>query len=77
MKVTLSPKQSPIPSFHLPVNLSDWFPQQRMKTKREEIRQLILKIKERQEVDRKEVSASPRCPEVPETPQTPNVPISP
>lgn len=69
--------ESPIPSFHLPVNLSDWFPQQRMKTKREEIRQLILKIKERQEVDRKEVSASPRCPEVPETPQTPNVPISP
>ncbi|XP_033990695.1 LOW QUALITY PROTEIN: sentrin-specific protease 6 [Trematomus bernacchii] len=69
--------ESPIPSFHLPVNLSDWYPQQRMKTKREEIRQLILKIKERQEVDRKEVSASPRCPEVPETPQTPNVPISP
>ncbi|KAF3850328.1 hypothetical protein F7725_020047 [Dissostichus mawsoni] len=68
---------NPIPSFHLPVNLSDWFPQQRMKTKREEIKQLILKIKERQEVDRKEVSASPRCPEVPETPQTPNGPPNP
>ncbi|KAK5879632.1 hypothetical protein CesoFtcFv8_022731 [Champsocephalus esox] len=73
--------QNPIPSFHLPVNLSDWFPQQRMRTKREEIKQLILKLKERQDVDRKEVSASPRCPEVPETPQTPNgppnVPIGP
>uniref|UniRef100_A0A3B5KRN4 Ubiquitin-like protease family profile domain-containing protein n=1 Tax=Xiphophorus couchianus TaxID=32473 RepID=A0A3B5KRN4_9TELE len=46
--------ENPIPSFHLPMNLSDWFPQQRMKTKREEIKELILKIKDQQEVDRKE-----------------------
>ncbi|KAM8847536.1 sentrin-specific protease 6 isoform 1-T1 [Synchiropus picturatus] len=41
--------QNPIPSFHLPLNLSDWFPQQRMKTKRQEIRGLILQLKEQQE----------------------------
>ncbi|KAF0023979.1 hypothetical protein F2P81_024609 [Scophthalmus maximus] len=47
--------QNPIPSFHLPVNLSDWFPQQRMKTKREEIRRLILNIQAQQELDRDQV----------------------
>lgn len=52
LPVTL--EQTPIPSFHLPVSLTDWFPQQRMKTKREEIRELILKIQEQQELDRKE-----------------------
>lgn len=47
-------KQNPIPSFHLPIQLSDWFPQQRMKTKRNEIKELILKIQQHQELDRKQ-----------------------
>ncbi|XP_051264973.1 sentrin-specific protease 6 isoform X2 [Dicentrarchus labrax] len=79
--------ENPIPSFHLPVNLSDWFPQQRMKTKREEIKELILKIQEQQEPDRKEpdrVEAPPSSPEEPEIEETsgstgrpPHLPISP
>lgn len=79
--------QTPIPSFHLPMNLSDWFPQQRMKTKREEIRELILKIQAQQELDRKEsdqADAPPDSPEEPEIEETsgskarlPNLPISP
>lgn len=48
--------ENPLPSFHLPANLSEWFPQQRMKTKREEIKELILKIQTQQEVDKKEAS---------------------
>ncbi|XP_074471250.1 sentrin-specific protease 6 isoform X2 [Sebastes fasciatus] len=51
--------ENPIPSFHLPVNLSDWFPQQRMKTKREEIKELIVKIQDQQEMDKKERLGSP------------------
>ncbi|XP_034143708.1 sentrin-specific protease 6 isoform X3 [Esox lucius] len=46
--------ENPLPSFHLPMNLADWFPQQRMKTKREEIKELILKIQTQQETDKKE-----------------------
>nr|XP_046229368.1 sentrin-specific protease 6 isoform X2 [Scatophagus argus] len=79
--------ENPIPSFHLPVNLSEWFPQQRMKTKREEIKELILKIQEQQELDRKEsdqVEAPPGSPEEPEIEETsgstgrpPNLPVSP
>ncbi|XP_076612147.1 sentrin-specific protease 6 isoform X2 [Chaetodon auriga] len=79
--------ENPIPSFHLPVNLSEWFPQQRMKTKREEIKELILKIQEQQELDKKEpdrVEAPPSSPEEPEIEETsgskgqpPNLPISP
>lgn len=34
------------------MNLLDWFPQQRMKTKREEIKELILKIQTQQQLDR-------------------------
>lgn len=52
-------KQNPISSFHLPIQLSDWFPQQRMKTKRNEIKDLILKIQEQQEVDRKQPEQAP------------------
>ena len=48
--------QNPLPSFHLPVNLSEWFPQQRMKTKREEIKELIRKIQTQQELDKKEAA---------------------
>ncbi|XP_034158023.2 sentrin-specific protease 6 isoform X4 [Pangasianodon hypophthalmus] len=44
--------ENPVPSFHLPMNLLDWFPQQRMKTKREEIKELILKIQSKQLLDR-------------------------
>uniref|UniRef100_A0A3Q3XIP0 Sentrin-specific protease 6 n=1 Tax=Mola mola TaxID=94237 RepID=A0A3Q3XIP0_MOLML len=57
--------ENPIPSFHLPVHLSDWFPQQRMKTKRDEIRELILKIQQQQEQDLNVVSSSAElCPSV-------------
>uniref|UniRef100_A0A665VJQ3 Sentrin-specific protease 6 n=1 Tax=Echeneis naucrates TaxID=173247 RepID=A0A665VJQ3_ECHNA len=65
--------ENPIPSFHLPVNLSEWFPQQRMKTKREEIKELILKIQTQQELDREEpeqVEAPPGSPEEPEIEET-------
>ncbi|XP_029902980.1 sentrin-specific protease 6 isoform X2 [Myripristis murdjan] len=79
--------ENPIPSFHLPVNLSEWFPQQRMKTKREEIKELILKIQAQQDLDKKEsdrVTDSPSSPEEPEIEETSglaggpqNLPISP
>ncbi|KAK9531933.1 hypothetical protein VZT92_011323 [Zoarces viviparus] len=79
--------ENPISSFHLPVNLSEWFPAQRMKTKREEIKELILKIKEQQEVDKKgagQVQAPPSSPGEPEIEETsgstvrpPNLPIGP
>ncbi|XP_073531688.1 sentrin-specific protease 6 isoform X3 [Phyllobates terribilis] len=44
--------ENPIQSFDLPMNLTDWFPQQRMKTKREEIRNLILGLQELQSKDK-------------------------
>ncbi|XP_040920515.1 sentrin-specific protease 6 isoform X4 [Toxotes jaculatrix] len=79
--------ENPIPSFHLPLNLSEWFPQQRMKTKREEIKELILKIQAQQELDKEEsdqVRVPPSSPEEPEIEETsgstgrlPNLPISP
>ncbi|XP_047244184.1 sentrin-specific protease 6 isoform X2 [Girardinichthys multiradiatus] len=74
--------EDPIPSFHLPMNLSEWFPQQRMKTKRQEIKELILKIKDQQEQDKKEsdqVDAPPSSPEEPEIEEThgSNLSISP
>lgn len=79
--------QNPIPSFHLPLNLAEWFPQQRMKTKREEIKELILKIQAQQELERKEpeqVKASAGSSEEPEIEETSgwkglltNVPVSP
>lgn len=75
-------KQNPIPSFNLPINLSDWFLQQRMKTKRNEIKELILKIQQQQqEMDRKEpkkaLPSSPEEPEIQETSESaaPNLPI--
>lgn len=79
--------ENPLPSFHLPVNLSEWFPQQRMKTKREEIKELILKIQAQQELDKKEADqledppSSPEEPEIEETSgsagRPPKLPISP
>nr|XP_033791314.1 sentrin-specific protease 6 isoform X2 [Geotrypetes seraphini] len=46
--------EHPIPSFELPMNLTDWFPQQRMKTKREEIQHLILNLQEDQKKRQKD-----------------------
>ncbi|XP_043076099.1 sentrin-specific protease 6 isoform X2 [Puntigrus tetrazona] len=43
--------EKPLPSFHLPMNLLDWFPQQRMKTKRDEIKDLILKLQTQQQLN--------------------------
>ncbi|XP_040205910.1 sentrin-specific protease 6 isoform X2 [Rana temporaria] len=45
--------ENPIQSFDLPMNLTDWFPEQRMKTKREEIRNLILTLQELQSKEKK------------------------
>ncbi|XP_077343486.1 sentrin-specific protease 6 isoform X1 [Lithobates pipiens] len=45
--------ENPIQSFDLPMNLTNWFPEQRMKTKREEIRNLILTLQELQSKDKK------------------------
>ncbi|XP_031466981.1 sentrin-specific protease 6 isoform X3 [Phasianus colchicus] len=45
--------ENPILSFELPMNLTDWFPRPRMKTKREEIRKIILKLQEQQNKDKK------------------------
>ncbi|XP_069462374.1 sentrin-specific protease 6 isoform X2 [Ambystoma mexicanum] len=45
--------ENPIQSFDLPMNLSDWFPEQRMKTKRHEIKSLIIRLQELQNKDKK------------------------
>ncbi|XP_055569428.1 sentrin-specific protease 6 isoform X3 [Falco cherrug] len=45
--------ENPIVSFELPMNLTDWFPRPRMKTKREEIRKIILKLQEQQNKEKK------------------------
>ncbi|NWR98107.1 SENP6 protease, partial [Motacilla alba] len=45
--------ENPILSFELPMNLTHWFPRPRMKTKREEIRQIILTLQEQQNKDKK------------------------
>ncbi|XP_072359423.1 sentrin-specific protease 6 isoform X2 [Scyliorhinus torazame] len=45
--------ENPIPSFGLPMNLIDWFPQQQVKKKREEIRNVILKLCETQSKGKK------------------------
>ncbi|NWR61071.1 SENP6 protease, partial [Bucorvus abyssinicus] len=45
--------ENPIMSFELPMNLTDWFPRPRMKTKREEIRKIILKLQEQQNKEKK------------------------
>ena len=85
--LSLSLVQNPIPSFHLPVNLSEWFQQQRMKTKRKEIKELILQIQTQQELNRDgsdQVRAPPVSFEEPEIKETsgstgrpPNLPIGP
>ncbi|KAM9703359.1 LOW QUALITY PROTEIN: sentrin-specific protease 6 [Menidia menidia] len=54
--------ENPIPSFHLPVSLSEWFPPQRMRTKREEIRGLILRLQEEQQEERRRGGGGPPQP---------------
>ncbi|XP_077162539.1 sentrin-specific protease 6 isoform X3 [Paroedura picta] len=45
--------EDPILNFELPMNLIDWFPRPRMKTKREEIRNIILNLHEQQNKEKK------------------------
>ncbi|XP_016062855.1 PREDICTED: sentrin-specific protease 6 isoform X2 [Miniopterus natalensis] len=45
--------ENPILNFELPMNLANWFPPPRMRTKREEIRNIILKLQEEQSKERK------------------------
>ncbi|XP_067388789.1 sentrin-specific protease 6 isoform X4 [Emydura macquarii macquarii] len=45
--------ENPILNFELPMNLTDWFRRPRMKTKREEIRNIILKLQEQQNKEKK------------------------
>lgn len=45
--------ENPVLNFELPMNLMNWFPPPRMKTKREEIRNIILKLQESQSKDKK------------------------
>ncbi|XP_058147059.2 sentrin-specific protease 6-like [Dasypus novemcinctus] len=44
--------ENPILNFELPMNLTNWFPPPRMRTKREEIRNVILKLQEDQSKDK-------------------------
>ncbi|XP_026881859.1 sentrin-specific protease 6 isoform X3 [Electrophorus electricus] len=53
--------ENPLPSFHLPMNLLDWFPHQRMKTKRDEIKELILKLQSQQQLDRESLGQVDPC----------------
>nr|XP_045016347.1 sentrin-specific protease 6 isoform X2 [Jaculus jaculus] len=50
--------ENPILNFELPMNLVNWFPPPRMKTKREEIRNIILKLQEEQSKVRKQCKDS-------------------
>ncbi|XP_032071178.1 sentrin-specific protease 6 isoform X2 [Thamnophis elegans] len=45
--------ETPILSFELPMNLTDWFPRPRMKTKRKEIKNIILNLQEQQNKEKK------------------------
>ncbi|XP_052043706.1 sentrin-specific protease 6 isoform X1 [Apodemus sylvaticus] len=45
--------ENPILNFELPMNLVNWFPPPRMKTKREEIRNIILKLQESQSKEKR------------------------
>nr|KAF6507896.1 SUMO specific peptidase 6 [Rousettus aegyptiacus] len=45
--------ENPILDFELPMNLANWFPPPRMRTKREEIRNIILKLQEDQSKEKK------------------------
>uniref|UniRef100_A0A8C8Z1E9 Sentrin-specific protease 6 n=1 Tax=Prolemur simus TaxID=1328070 RepID=A0A8C8Z1E9_PROSS len=45
--------ENPVLNFELPMNLANWFPPPRMRTKREEIRNIILKLQEDQSKEKK------------------------
>ncbi|XP_058163042.1 sentrin-specific protease 6 isoform X4 [Dasypus novemcinctus] len=45
--------ENPVLNFELPMNLTNWFPPPRMRTKREEIRNIILKLQEEQSKDKR------------------------
>ncbi|XP_023988727.1 sentrin-specific protease 6 isoform X3 [Physeter macrocephalus] len=45
--------ENPILNFELPMNLTNWFPSPRMRTKREEIRNIILKLQQDQSKEKK------------------------
>lgn len=45
--------ENPILNFELPMNLVNWFPPPRMKTKREEIRNIILQLQEEQSKEKR------------------------
>ncbi|XP_008577199.1 PREDICTED: sentrin-specific protease 6 isoform X2 [Galeopterus variegatus] len=47
--------ENPILNFELPMNLANWFPPPRMKTKREEIRNIILNLQEDQSKEKKKL----------------------
>ncbi|XP_024912487.1 sentrin-specific protease 6 isoform X2 [Cynoglossus semilaevis] len=78
--------QNPIRNFQLPLNLGDWFPQQRMRRKREEIRELILEIQTQQEQQQElqgeegpragPVQTPPTFPQEPDLEETPDVTTS-
>ncbi|XP_057679341.1 sentrin-specific protease 6 [Corythoichthys intestinalis] len=55
--------ENPISNFQPPVNLTEWFPQQRMKSKRQEIASLILRIRDQQEARREGAEALPEVQE--------------
>ncbi|XP_012889555.1 PREDICTED: sentrin-specific protease 6 [Dipodomys ordii] len=46
--------ENPILNFELPMNLMNWFPPPRMRTKREEIRNIILKLQEAQSKEKQQ-----------------------
>ncbi|XP_061602452.1 sentrin-specific protease 6 isoform X2 [Cololabis saira] len=51
--------ENPVRSFQLPLSLQDWFPPTRMKTKRDEIRNLILQIQQNQNQNLDRVGPDP------------------
>ncbi|XP_008050956.1 sentrin-specific protease 6 isoform X2 [Carlito syrichta] len=46
--------ENPVLNFELPMNLTNWFPPPRMRTKREEIRNIILKLQEEQSKEKRQ-----------------------
>ncbi|XP_037699812.1 sentrin-specific protease 6 isoform X6 [Choloepus didactylus] len=47
--------ENPVLNFELPMNLTNWFPPPRMRTKREEIRNIILKLQEDQSKEKRKL----------------------
>ncbi|XP_030607880.1 sentrin-specific protease 7b isoform X1 [Archocentrus centrarchus] len=53
--------QNPVVHFDLPLRLESWFPRQRVRQKRQEIRSLIMKLHQSQLKKGEEPKASPSC----------------